>query len=342
MSDDTTSRKQDHLELSLTGDVGFQSRGNGLDDWRLVHDALPEVDFDAIDLSTTFLGHRLRLPLIVSSMTGGTPDAARMNRILAEGAARAGCAMGVGSQRAALEDDAVAASFAIREVAPELPLFGNLGAVQLNYGYGLEECARAVEMIEADGIFLHLNSLQEALQPEGDRDFSGLVARVAEICRDAPFPVLLKTTGNGISRRTAAKLVGMPLAGLEVSGAGGTSWARIEALRSGDTRARERFGDWGETTAESIRAAREVLPSLPLIASGGIRDGVDVAKALALGADVVGLARPFLQAAARGPGELEALMDRIGLELRVSCFYAGRPAAGDLRPEDLAPESTPR
>lgn len=340
MSDDTPARKQDHLELSLTGDVGFQARGNGLDAWRLLHDALPEVDFDAIDLSTGFLGHQLRMPLIISSMTGGTDDAAHINRILAEGAGRAGCAMGVGSQRAALEDEAAATSFRIREVAPDLPLFGNLGAVQLNYGYGLEECARAVEMIEADGIFLHLNSLQEALQPEGDRDFSGLVARITEICRDAPFPVLLKTTGNGLSRRTAAKLVGVPLAGLEVSGAGGTSWARIETLRSGDTRARDRFGDWGETTADSILAARECLPDLPLIASGGIRDGVDVAKALALGADVVGLARPFLQAAARGPRELDTLLERIAFELRLSCFYAGRPRAADLRPDDLTPEST--
>ena len=333
----TGARKRDHLEICLDGDTAAGRGSNGLDAHVLVHDALPEVDFDAIDLGTTFLGHRLELPLIISSMTGGTDEATSVNRTLARAAQAVGCAMGVGSQRAALEDEDVARSYRIREVAPDVPLFANLGAVQFNYGYGLEECLRAVEMIEADGLFLHLNSLQEALQPEGDRDFSGLRERIEAIARDLPVPVLLKTIGNGLSRRTAAKIVGLPLAGLEVSGAGGTSWARIEALRDGDDPALSVFADWGESTAASILTARDLLPRLPLIASGGIRDGVDVARALALGADVVGLARPFLQAAHAGE---EALLDRIGTiarQLRISCFYCGRARAADLDLDDLRP-----
>ena len=210
------ARKRDHLEICLDGDRAASGRRNGLDRYVLVHDALPEVDFDAIDLSTEFLGHFLSAPLIISSMTGGTDQATSVNRTLARAAQRTGIAMGVGSQRAALEDEVVAQTYRIRDAAPDVLLFGNLGAVQLNRGYGLDECLAAVEMIEADGLFLHLNSLQEACQVEGERDFSGLRDRIASLCRHAPFPVLLKTVGNGISPRTARKLVDLPLAGLEV------------------------------------------------------------------------------------------------------------------------------
>jgi isopentenyl-diphosphate delta-isomerase len=324
-------RKQDHIEICLDGDAAaFRGRGSGLEHYEFIHDALPELDLEAIDLSTDFLGHHLRLPLIISSMTGGGKDSERLNRILAQGANEIGCAIAVGSQRAMLEDPSLADGFRIREDAPDVPIFGNLGAAQLNRGYGVDECLRAVEEIEADGLFIHLNSLQEALQDEGDTDFTGLVGRIAGLAGDLPFPVLLKTTGNGISERTARKLVGLPLAGLEASGAGGTSWARMEALRSEDERDGALFGDWGETTADSILAVRQSLPHLPLIASGGLRTGVDVALALALGADLAGLARPLLQAA---DGGVEALIDRlegIGRELQISLFYAGVGAVEDL------------
>lgn len=335
------ARKRDHLEICLDGDRAASGRGNGLGRYELVHDALPEVDFDAIDLSTEFLGHELSAPLIISSMTGGTDRATPVNRTLARAAQRTGIAMGVGSQRAALEDEIVAATYRIRDVAPDVLLFGNLGAVQLNNGYGLDECLAAVEMIEADGLFLHLNSLQEACQVEGDRDFSGLRDRVASLCRHAPFPVLLKTVGNGISPRTAQKLVGMPLAGLEVSGAGGTSWSKIEALRGGDAGTLAPFARWGESTAASVAAVRSVLPTIPLVASGGIADGVDVARALALGADLAGVARPMLQAAHRGE---EAVVDRIEAiahQLRISCFYCGRAAATMLDADDLRDTTGP-
>ena len=329
------ARKRDHLEICLDGDRAVSGRRNGLDRYDLVHDALPEVDFDAIDLSTTFLGRELELPFLISSMTGGTDQATSVNRTLATAAQSTGIAMGVGSQRAALEDDVVAQTYRIRDVAPDVLLFGNLGAVQLNTGYGLEECLRAVEMIEADGLFLHLNSLQEALQPEGDRDFSGLRAKIAQVAEHAPFPVLLKTVGNGLSKRTAAKLAGLSLAGLEVSGAGGTSWAKIEALRAGDDGTLAPFATWGESTAASIVAARAVLPSIPLIASGGITHGGDAAKALALGADLVGIARPMLQAAHRGEAELIDAIGALAHQLRISCFYCGRGAARDLDADDL-------
>jgi isopentenyl-diphosphate delta-isomerase len=324
-------RKQDHIEICLDGDdAAFRQRSNGLDGYELVHDALPELDLEAIDLSTDFLGRHLRLPLIISSMTGGGEDSARLNRILARGANEIGCAIAVGSQRAMLADPSLADGFRIREQAPDVPVYGNLGAAQFNQGYGLDECLRAVEEIEADGLFIHLNSLQEALQPEGDTDFSGLVERIGRLAGDLPFPVLLKTTGNGLSARTVRKLVGLPLAGIEASGAGGTSWARVEARRGDDDRADVLFGDWGESTADSILAVRQGLPHLPLIASGGLHTGVDVALALALGADLAGLARPLLQAASEGEEALIERLERIGRELQISCFYAGVARADDL------------
>lgn len=317
-------RKQDHIEICLDGDeAAFRGRSNGLDRYELVHDALPELDLEAIDLSTDFLGHHLRLPLIISSMTGGGADSARLNRVLARGANEIGCAIGVGSQRAMLEDPALADGFRIRDEAPDVPVFGNLGAAQFNQGYGVDECLRAVEEIEADGLFIHLNSLQEALQDEGDTDFSGLVERIGQLAADLPFPVLLKTTGNGVSERTARRLVGLPIAGVEASGAGGTSWARVEARRSEDDLSEALFGDWGESTADSILAVRHSLPHLPLIASGGLRTGVDAALALALGADVAGIARPLLQAAQGGVESLVERLEGIGRELQISCFYAG-------------------
>jgi isopentenyl-diphosphate delta-isomerase len=317
-------RKQDHIEICLDGDAaGFRDQGNGLGRYQLVHDALPELDLEAIDLSTDFLGHHLRLPLIISSMTGGGDDSARLNRVLARGANEIGCAIGVGSQRAMLDDAALADGFRIREQAPDVPVFGNLGAAQFNRGYGVDEALRAVEEIEADGLLIHLNSLQEALQDEGDTDFAGLVGAIGQLAADLPFPVLLKTTGNGLSERTVRKMVGLPIAGIEASGAGGTSWARVEALRSDDGRADELFGDWGESTADSILAVRHGLPHLPLIASGGLHTGVDVALALALGADLAGLARPLLKAASEGEDALIERLEGIGRELQISCFYAG-------------------
>ena len=219
--------------------------------------------------------------------------------------------------------------------------FGNLGAAQFNRGYGVDECLRAVEEIEADGLFIHLNSLQEALQPEGDTDFSGLLERIGALAADLPFPVILKTTGNGISERTARKLVGLPIAGLEASGAGGTSWARIEAARSGDDGAAQLFGDWGESTADSILAVRQSLPHLPLIASGGIRHGVDIALALALGADLAGMARPLLQVADRGEDALVETLERIGRELQISCLYAGVGRVEELDRTVLRGRSAP-
>jgi isopentenyl-diphosphate Delta-isomerase len=332
---DIGARKRSHLQLSLNEDVGFRGRSSGFDRLSLVHDAMPELHPEEIDLSAEFLGFELELPLLISSMTGGTDEATELNTRLARAAAQAGCAMAVGSQRAGLESEDVEQSYRIRDVAPDVPLFANLGAVQLNYGYGVEQCLRAVEMIEADALFLHLNSLQESLQPGGDVDFRDLREKIAALCHDLPFPVLLKTTGNGISARTARKLVGLPIAGLEASGAGGTSWARIESMRGPGDEHRTRFADWGESTADSVRAVRSVLPDLPLVASGGVAHGDEVAKALALGADLAGIARPLLREAHRGEGALEESFRRLAEELRISCFYCGRGWVGDLVTEDL-------
>ncbi len=316
-------RKKEHLSISLGYDAGPSPVTTGLEHYFFVHQALPELDYRAIDLSTSILGLPLSAPLIVSPMVGGIEAAAAINRCLAEAAQALGLAMGVGSQRCMIEDPSTTYTYQVRDVAPDIPLFANLGAVQLNYGYRIDECRRVVESIEADALVLHLNPLQEAFQPEGDKDFSGLLARIAGICRDLPVPVIIKEVGYGISGDVAEKLAGVGVAGIDVAGSGGTSWGRIEALRSGTRTARlaESFSTWGIPTADSIRLARERAPDICVIASGGIKTGLDAAKAIALGADAAGIALPLLK-----PGTLstEAVVDTLeevieGLKIAMFC-----------------------
>ncbi|MEM6797631.1 MAG: type 2 isopentenyl-diphosphate Delta-isomerase, partial [Acidobacteriota bacterium] len=292
---DDRDRKLEHIELSLDRRIQLDARY--FDGLRFEHDALPDLDLSALDLSCEFLGKPLRAPLLISCMTGGTGEAVAINRRLAEAAEHCGVAIGVGSQRKAIEKPETRASFVVREFAPTVPVLGNLGAVQLNYGFGLAECEEAVAMVDADGLALHLNPLQEALQPEGQGDFRGLVPKVGYLVEELSVPVVIKEIGCGLGSATGRRLYDAGARIFDSAGLGGTSWARIEAARADDAPIGELFADWGVPTPDSIRQLDALGEDVVVIGSGGVRSGLDVAKCVALGADVVGLAQPFLKAA---------------------------------------------
>jgi isopentenyl-diphosphate delta-isomerase len=308
-------RKSDHIRINLEQDVASRAT-TGLEKLRFVHQALPELDMQAIDTTVTAFGKRLKGPLLISCMTGGTEEARAINRTLAAAAQAAGVAMGLGSMRAAVVRPEVAHTFQVRDVAPDILLMANIGAVQLNYGFSVEQCRRAVEMVQADVLVLHLNPLQEALQPEGDVNWSDLLHKIGAVVRAMPVPVLAKEVGWGISPRAASQLSEAGVAGIDVAGAGGTSWSQVEMYRAKtdiQRRVAEAFVDWGIPTAESIRNVLRSAPALPVIASGGLRNGVDGAKCLALGATLFGMAGPFLRAATQSE---QAVRDEIEVFLR--------------------------
>ncbi len=337
----TRLRKADHIRINLDEDVQHRSTTTGLERYRFMHDALPELDLDRIDPATVFLGHRLRSPLLISSMTGGVEGGWEITHRLAIAAQAFGVAIGVGSQRAAIEDATLARWYQVRDVAPDVLLFANLGAVQLNDGYGVEECRRAVGMIGADALILHLNPMQEALQAEGNRDWSGLLDRIADVCGALEVPVVIKEVGFGISGRVARRLAEAGVAAIDVSGAGGTSWSAVEHHRAASDRYRrtsETFMDWGIPTATCLRMARDAAPGVPLIASGGLRTGLDAAKAIALGADLAGFAGSLLRAAASGQDAVDELLGTIVDELRLAMFGVGAGTIEALRRADLMVE----
>jgi isopentenyl-diphosphate delta-isomerase len=327
---DIARRKEDHIRICLEARSQFDTR-SGLERYRFVHSALPELALSEVDLSTEFLGRRWAAPIMISSMTGGLAEGSRINRHLAEAAEALGLGMGVGSQRVALMRPETRSSFEVRAFAPKIPLFANWGAVQLNTGFGEVEAKAAVEMIGADGLFLHLNAAQEAVQEGGDTDFRGLTDRIGALVRAVRFPVLAKECGAGISGPVARALADRGIAAIDVSGAGGTSWSRVEGLRAGSELARAlsaTFANWGIPTAEAIVEARAAAPKTPLIASGGIRSGLDAAKAIALGADLVALGQPLLAAALDSTSAVIGVLELIIAELRVACFLVG---AGNVR-----------
>jgi len=319
------NRKTDHLRINLENDVQ-SGISTGLEKYRFVHEALPELDMAEVDLSQTFLGKRLALPILISSMTGGTPEALVINSTLAKTAEISGIAMGVGSQRVALEKGNTRASFKIRKFAPNALLFANLGAVQLNNGLKIDECKRAVEMIDADALIFHLNPLQEALQPEGNTNFNGLLKRIEEVCRSLEVPVIVKEVGWGISDSTARRLVEAGVQVIDVAGAGGTSWSQVEKFRSKDDNQQiiaEAFRSWGIPTAESIRMVAQAVPQAKIIASGGLRDGIDIVKCIGLGAQLGGLAGRFLKMAVRGTEETLQFVNTLSQEIRICMFAIG-------------------
>jgi isopentenyl-diphosphate delta-isomerase len=319
-------RKADHIKINLEQDVR-SALTTGLENYHFTHEALPELDLARIDPSLSLFGKRLDAPILISSMTGGTEEAGQINQRLAEAAQEVGVAMGVGSQRAALEHPEQIPTFAItRKVAPDILLFANLGAVQLNYGYGLDECRRAVDMIQADALILHLNPLQEAVQDAGDTNFAGLAKKIEEVCKKLEVPVIAKEVGWGISERTAKLLAECGVSAIDVAGAGGTSWSQVEMHRAPDefTRAlAATFVGWGIPTAESILNVKRVLPKMTVFASGGLKDGLDIAKCVALGATLGGMAGQFLKAAAVSTEKTVEMMKLMKRQIEVTMFAAG-------------------
>ncbi|MEM3023025.1 MAG: type 2 isopentenyl-diphosphate Delta-isomerase [Candidatus Bathyarchaeia archaeon] len=332
----TEIRKIDHLDIALREDVGFRS-SNWLDEAHLIHRALPELDLDDVRLDSEFLGHRIRAPIMIESMTGGTGKASRLNEILARTAEKFGIPLGLGSQRAALESPRLARTFKVaREAAPSIPIFANIGIPQLRGKDGLEIASSVVEMVDADALCIHLNALQEAVQPEGEPTFSRGLEAIASIAKSLEVPVIAKETGCGISGDVAKSLEGAGVACIDIGGAGGTSWSAVECHRAKrmGMRDRERIGltfwDWGIPTGASLLEVSNST-GLPLISSGGLRDGLDVAKSIALGASLGGFARKLLLAAKAGPRRLEDAVGILLEELRIAMFLTGCKDVGELR-----------
>ena len=319
-------RKADHIKINLEKDVR-SALTTGLEKYHFVHEALPELDLGRVDPSLSLFGKQLAAPILISSMTGGTEEAGEINQRLAEAAQELKIAMGVGSQRAALENPKETPTFSIvREAAPEILLFANLGAVQLNYGYGIDQCRKAVDMIQADALILHLNPLQEAVQDAGDTNFEGLSKKIEEICKKLDVPVIAKEVGWGISERTARLLADCGVAAIDVAGAGGTSWSQVEMYRAPDEFTRElaaTFVGWGIPTAESILNVRKAAPEMTIFASGGIKDGLDIAKCVALGATLGGMAGQFLKAAAVSTKSVIRTIELTKRQIEVTMFAAG-------------------
>jgi isopentenyl-diphosphate delta-isomerase len=332
---DLLRRKDEHLDIVLGGDVAAVAKTTGLEAIEFEHVALPELDMTAIDLSTLFLGRRLRAPFLISSMTGGPAKAATVNENLARAANRLGIAFAVGSQRVAVETgEAGGLGRRLRDLAGNVPLLSNFGAAQLKGGKGVEMARRVVEMIGADALIIHLNPLQEAVQHDGNRDWSGLLAELRALPRALDVPVIVKEVGFGISGSLARRLWDAGIRIIDVAGAGGTSWAAVEARRAPEERGRriaETFRDWGIPTAKAVLGVRAACPDATVIASGGIRTGLDAAKAIRLGADLVGQAAGVLSAALASEDEVVAHFDDRIAELRIACFCTGSATLSDLR-----------
>jgi isopentenyl-diphosphate delta-isomerase len=324
--DTTNRRKVEHIRI-IAADRDVDRRRFYFDDVRLRHRALPEIDRDDVDTSTTFMGKKLRAPLLISCMTGGDHDLMRrINRNLAEAAEACGVALGVGSQRVMFTHPKARASFALRAFAPKTLLFANLGAVQLNRGFTVAHCREAVDVLEADGLYLHLNPLQEAVQPEGDTQFGGLADQIGQVVRDLHRPVILKEVGSGISVEDVQRVLPLGIRYIDVAGSGGTSWSRIEHHRKADAHPDDLgllFQDWGIPTPRALWELRALRQELTLIASGGVRSGMDMAKAIVLGASLCGVAAPFLEPALTSTRAVVAVIERLRRELQTAMFLLG-------------------
>jgi isopentenyl-diphosphate delta-isomerase len=326
-------RKREHLAISLSSVA--QTGVTGFDSYRFIHNALPEIDFDEIDTSVEFMGKRLAYPFFISSMTGGVAEGKKINRNLVNAARKYGIAMGVGSQRAAIEKPALAELFTDGADNADVMLFANVGAVQLNYGFGVSEYQKAVDMIGASALILHLNPIQEAVQVEGDRNFKDLVPKIRDVVRGVSVPVIVKEVGFGISDDVCQRLVDAGVRYIDVAGWGGTSWSVVEGRRQdGRHSLGDLFGQWGIPTTESIQMCRRVADrsaeTVTILASGGVRTGLDIAKALALGADLVGLAAPFGKAALESQEAVEQVVEQLALELKVAMFGVGARTINEL------------
>jgi isopentenyl-diphosphate Delta-isomerase len=322
-SEPLQNRKLKHVEVCLSYPVEYTTRTTGFEHVELPYRALPETNLSTITTNTTFLGKPLNAPLLIGAMTGGAELSGTINKNLAIAAETLGVGLMLGSQRIMLEHPEAVPSFQVRPFAPTTLLIGNLGVAQLNKGYRLEHMTRAVELIEADALALHTNPLQEALQQNGDTNFSVLLPKLRQLVPMLPFPVLLKEVGHGLSKEVAQSVKGIGFAALDVAGAGGTSWAKVEEfVNYGEVRHAD-LAEWGIPTAQSVQDVHEVLPETPLIASGGIRTGMDIAKALIMGASVVAIARPLLEPATKSPQAVIEKLQDIIWQLKVAMHCAG-------------------
>jgi isopentenyl-diphosphate delta-isomerase len=329
-------RKDEHLQINLEEDVTSQVIA-GFDRLKFENNALPEIDLAEINLESQFLGKQIKVPLLISSMTGGTDQGDRINIHLAEAAEQAGIPLGVGSQRASIQNTNKPLSNFIRKYAKSIPVFANLGAIQLNNGFNINECERAINLVEADALILHLNPLQEGLQPEGQTNFRGLLEKIEQICTKIKIPVVVKEVGWGISVSVAQKLINAGVSCIDVAGAGGTSWSQVEKFRiQNESRARisEHFRDWGIPTTQAIIDVRKSFPNIALIASGGLRNGIDLAKCIALGANLGGMAGGLLRAASISSDAVFEQINEIMIELRITMFAIG---ANNLKQLALSP-----
>jgi isopentenyl-diphosphate Delta-isomerase len=328
-----SNRKADHIRINLEQDVQ-SGLSTGLQSYHFIHRALPEINLKDVDPGVEVFNKRLSSPILISSMTGGTEEAYKINQVLAEVAQATHIAMGVGSQRIALEQPHLAYTFQVRRLAPDILLFANLGAIQLNYGYGVAECKRAVDMIEADALILHFNSLQEALQKEGQTNFAGLLRKIEDVCSAIKLPVIAKEVGWGFAKQDISLLQQAGVSAIDVAGAGGTSWSQVEMYRSNDenqAKLASAFSDWGFPTVDTIKNVLEVAPSLKIIASGGLRNGVDIAKCIALGASLGGMAGPFLKAAAISMEETLNFITLLKAQIKTCMFATGSATIDHLR-----------
>lgn len=327
-------RKSEHIRIALQEKVTGDNITTGFERVHLLHNALPEIDFQEISLATEFLGFQRHAPFLISSMTGGAELAGTINKNLAMAAEERGWIFALGSTRALIESKEYRSSFQVREFAPNTPIIANLGAVQLNYGFGVEECKEIINITDADLFVLHLNSIQEVVQDEGDTNFKQLLPKIARLCEQLDIPVGVKEVGWGIDGTVAEKLLDAGVTYIDVAGAGGTSWSQIEKLRSKNEmkkQAAEPFAEWGIPTVDCILSVREKLPEVPLIASGGIQNGLEAAKAIALGADFVGIARGILKAATQSVEEVLKIMETRELELKMAMFGIGVATIEELQ-----------
>ena len=322
-------RKREGIEIPLNKDVQAKTTSTYLEYVKLIHNALPELDYDEIDISTTFLKRKFSAPLIIDSMTGGAPEAARINGRLGELAEKYGFAMGLGSQRAGLESKQLAETYSIaRKNAPSAFLIANIGGAQLAKGLTIENIKKIIDMIQADALVIHLNPLQELIQPEGEPKYKGVLSKISEICGDLDVPVIVKEVGAGISKEVAVKLEVAGVSAINVAGAGGTSWAGVEKIRAEasnndlKTHLGEIFWDWGIPTAVSLVEVKKTV-KVPIIASGGLRNGLEIAKCIVLGASMCAMAYPFLARAAESKEQLFNFADTVIAELKSTMFLVG-------------------
>ncbi len=337
MKGSINKRKSEHIEIALNETVTGNNISTGFEKLKFIHNALPEIDFKEIDISNDFFGYKSKTPFLISSMTGGSEFAETINRNFAIAAEERGWVLALGSMRALIESEDHQSSFQMRKYAPTIPIIANLGAVQLNYGFDFAKCQKIIELSGANALVLHLNSIQEVIQPEGNTNFKNLLGKIQKLCAALDVPVGVKEVGWGIDGETAQKLCDVGVSFIDVAGAGGTSWSQVEKFRSSEPikrKAAETFSEWGIPTVDCVTSVREKIGEQPIIASGGIKTGLDAAKTIAIGADFVGFGRSILKEATQSVEDITEVLETRELELRMAMFGIGALSLKELKATD--------